>query len=120
MLGELDSANNPGFTSYSLKHYGVSDNVVLDLTGVEFFGASCFASLHRFNVKHIANGGYWALVPSRSVSRLLRICDPEGALPTAESVEGALFMLRDPWALLSSDQTAAIPDESEFRASAAG
>jgi hypothetical protein len=34
-----------------------------------------------------AADAHWAMVPSRAVSRLLAICDPDGALPITESVK---------------------------------
>ena len=32
----------------------------------------------------------WTVVPSKAVSRLLRICDPDNALPLAETVPDGL------------------------------
>ena len=36
----------------------------------------------------------WALVPSAAVTRLLRICDPDSALPICRNVDAALSALR--------------------------
>jgi anti-anti-sigma regulatory factor len=63
---------------------------VLDLTGVDFFGTAGFSALHTLNVRCAGEKIEWALAPSRAVTRLLRICDPDSALPICDSVEAAL------------------------------
>ncbi len=56
----------------------------MDLRGLEFFGTAGFSALHTINVRCAGAGVRWAVVPSKAVSRLLRICDPDNALPVAE------------------------------------
>ncbi|BBX35423.1 STAS domain-containing protein [Mycolicibacterium mageritense DSM 44476 = CIP 104973] len=92
--GELDASNAPEFADYALGYVARSQKLVLDLNAVEFFGATCFATLHTLNVQCAGEGIYWALTPSKAVSRVLRICDPDGALPTSPSVAAALAMLQ--------------------------
>ena len=36
----------------------------------------------------------WAVIPSAAVTRLLRICDPDSALPICRTVDAALSTLR--------------------------
>ncbi|MFS0897909.1 STAS domain-containing protein [Mycolicibacterium litorale] len=91
--GELDAANAQHFADFALRH--AEQQLVLDLTGVEFFGTSGFSALHTLNVRCAGSNIDWLLVPSAAVSRLLRICDPDAALPWSESVEAALTALRD-------------------------
>ena len=88
--GELDAANADGFLSYTTGHCGRMTQLVLDLTGVEFFGTAGFSALQTLNVRCAADGIEWVLVPSREVNRLLRICDPESALPVQPTIEAAL------------------------------
>ena len=71
--GEIDAANAQQFVDYALRHSAHIDRLVLDLTGVEFFGTAGFSALH-----------------SAAVPRLLRICDPDSALPICTSVDTAL------------------------------
>ena len=88
--GELDAANAHEFVDYSLRHSAHTDRLVLDLTGIEFFGTAGFSALHTLNVRCAAEKIEWAMAPSAAVSRLLRICDPDSALPMCETVETAL------------------------------
>jgi anti-anti-sigma factor len=88
--GELDAANAQPFVDYALRHAAHMDRLVLDLTGVDFFGTAGFSALHTLNVRCAAEKIEWALAPSAAVTRLLRICDPDSALPICTSVETAL------------------------------
>jgi anti-anti-sigma factor len=88
--GELDAANAQEFVDYALRHSAHTDRLVLDLTGVQFFGTAGFSALHSVNVRCAAEKIEWALVPSPAVTRLLRICDPDSALPVCDTVEAAL------------------------------
>ena len=87
--GELDAANAQQFVDYALRHAAQTDRLVLDLTGVEFFGTAGFSALHSVNVRCAAEKIEWALAPSLAVTRLLRICDPDSALPICDTVEAA-------------------------------
>jgi anti-anti-sigma factor len=88
--GELDAANTPEFVDYALRHAPHTERLVLDLSGVDFFGTAGFSALHTVNVRCAGEKIEWALVPSSAVTRLLRICDPESALPIRASVDAAL------------------------------
>jgi anti-anti-sigma factor len=88
--GELDAANADQLADYVQRSATYSRSLVLDLRGLEFFGIAGFSALHMINVRCVKADVHWALVPSPSVSRLLQICDPDGLLPTAESVDAAL------------------------------
>jgi anti-anti-sigma factor len=88
--GEVDAANAQEFVDYSLRHAPHMDRVVLDLTGVDFFGTAGFSALHTLNVRCAAEKIEWALTPSAAVARLLRICDPDSALPICDTVDAAL------------------------------
>jgi anti-anti-sigma factor len=88
--GEVDAANAQAFVDYALRHAAHTDRLVLDLTGVDFFGTAGFSALHTLNVRCAAEKIEWALAPSAAVTRLLRICDPDSALPICTSVETAL------------------------------
>jgi anti-anti-sigma factor len=68
--------------------------LVLDLTGVEFFGTAAFSALHTLNVRCARGGTDWILVPSAAVRRLLAICDPDATLPTAATPDTAATQLQ--------------------------
>jgi anti-anti-sigma factor len=93
--GELDAANAAQFVDYALRHAAHIDRLVLDLTGVEFFGTAGFSALHSVNVRCAGEKIEWALAPSSAVTRLLRICDPDLALPICTSVDTALSAVQN-------------------------
>jgi anti-anti-sigma factor len=98
--GELDAANAGQLADYVQRCAAFSKLLILDLSGLEFFGTAGFSALHTINVRCAKADVQWAVVPSRAVSRLLRICDPEHALPTAESANAALAGQTQPRRLL--------------------
>ncbi len=91
--GEIDQANAHTLAEYSLAHLARGCGLILDLTGLQFFGAAGFSALHRISVSCANAGTDWALVPGSAVSRLLRICDADRLLPSVDSVSAALATL---------------------------
>ncbi|OBG26824.1 sulfate transporter [Mycobacterium alsense] len=79
--GELDAANADQLDDYVQRTIRRSRRVILDVRGLEFIGTAGFSALHRINVACSAAQANWSMVPSPAVSRLLRICDPDGTLP---------------------------------------
>ncbi len=99
--GELDAANGAQFVDFAMRHAEATDRMVIDLTGLTFFATAGFTALHTLNVQCVGEEIRWALVPSAAVDRLLRICDPDSALPVCADVEQALTTVRsDPPRLL--------------------
>ncbi|MFV8053412.1 STAS domain-containing protein [Mycobacterium sp. 48b] len=94
VTGELDASNGTELTEWGTRHSRPSGQLVLDLSAVEFFGAGCFAGLHTLNVRCAGENIDWVLIPSTSVSRVLGICDPAGALPISTGLPEALSLLR--------------------------
>jgi anti-anti-sigma factor len=92
--GDLDASNAQEFVDYALQDAERTERMALDLSGVEFFATAGFSALHTVNVRCAAAGVEWVLVPSNSVSRLMRICDPDSALPIAPTMRAALARLR--------------------------
>ena len=88
--GEIDAANAQALVDYALRHGDRINRLVLDLSGVEFFGTSGFSALHTLNVRCAGESITWASVPSPAVTRLLRICDPDSLLPFFGGVDTAL------------------------------
>jgi anti-anti-sigma factor len=88
--GEIDAANSQELVDYALRHGDRIHRMVLDMSGVEFFGTSGFTALHALNVRCAAASITWASVPSAAVKRLLWICDPDSALPFYDGVDTAL------------------------------
>lgn len=88
--GEIDASNAQEFVDYALHHGAHIRRLVLDLSGVEFFGAAGFSALHTLNVRCAGESIEWASVPSAAVSRLLRVCDPDSTLPIRNGIAEAL------------------------------
>jgi anti-anti-sigma factor len=92
--GDIDGTNAHTLTEYSLAHLARCRVLILDLTHLEFFGAVGFSALHRISVSCAGAGIDWALVPGDAVSLVLRVCDPDGLLPTADTVSAVLASLK--------------------------
>jgi anti-anti-sigma factor len=88
--GEIDAANADHLGDYALQVAGDCRYLVLDLSGVEFFGTDGFSTLHTLNVRCAEAGVRWVMVPSMAVNRVLRICDPRGGLRAADTLDAAL------------------------------
>jgi anti-anti-sigma factor len=88
--GELDASNAYQLCEYVQRCAAHSQSVILNLSGLEFFGTAGFSVLHTINVRCAGANLRWAVVPSKAVSRLLRICDPDNALPVTKSVPAIL------------------------------
>lgn len=85
--GELDASNANKLADYVQRCFTHSTSViVVDLSGLKFFGTAGFSALHLINVRCAGANLRWAVVPGTAVSRLLRICDPDNTLPLVKSV----------------------------------
>jgi anti-anti-sigma factor len=94
--GDIDASNVDALTEYTLGRVNGYRGLVLDLSGLDFFGAEGFSALHRISVNCARVGTGWAIVPGSAASRVLRICDPQDSLPLADTVEAALGRLTAP------------------------
>jgi anti-anti-sigma factor len=92
--GELDAANAAEFIHYVSAVLPSTDRLVLDLSAIRFFGTAAFSALHTVSVRAAGHGVNWVLIPSREVTRLLRICDPDAALPAQDDLPAALACVR--------------------------
>jgi anti-anti-sigma factor len=84
--GELDASNATQLADYFDLCIAHSTPLILDLSDLKFFGTAGFSALHLINVKCAGANLRWAVVPSKGVARLLRICDPDNTLPLITSV----------------------------------
>lgn len=98
--GEIDAVNAGDFADYALRHTGKAERVAVDLTDVQFFGTAGLSALTAIDERCSATDTDWVLVPSKAVSRLLRICDPDSAWHTCYSVAAALSTLNGKTPLL--------------------
>jgi anti-anti-sigma factor len=92
--GEIDGSNASTLTDYAFVNAVRCRGLILDLSGLQFFGTEGFSALHRISVRCAEADIRWMLVPGAAVSRLLRICDPHGSLPAVDTVGEALTNLQ--------------------------
>jgi anti-anti-sigma factor len=92
-VGEIDAANSADLCTFIEDHLGGYQQLVLDLSRLDFFGTDGFSVLHTINVRCSRRGIDWIVVPGSEVSRMLRVCDPEGTLATATNIVSAVAAL---------------------------
>ncbi len=92
--GDIDGTNASALAEYALTNIARCRGLILDLSYLKFFGTDGFSALLRVSVRCARAGTSWKLVPGAAVSRLLLICDPDGSLPTVDSVDSALAGLQ--------------------------
>jgi len=90
--GAIDAVNAAAFASYALRDAGNTSTLVIDLTRVDFFGVDGFSALNTISVRCAASNIDWAIATSPTVARVLRICDPAGAMPCAGTPAAAQLM----------------------------
>lgn len=88
-VGAIDAANAEAFARCALARADASKPLIIDLIGLDFFGTAGFSALHTLNVQCARARIRWAVAASGAVARVLRICDPAGALPVADTLAGA-------------------------------
>jgi anti-anti-sigma factor len=94
--GGLDACNARDLAEYVEGVLDAKRRLIVDLRGLNFFGTQGFSSLHYINVTCSRRDVNWVIVPGTEVSRLLRICDPEYALPVATTLESAIGTVSRP------------------------
>lgn len=95
-VGEMDAHNARGLAEYIETILDAKRRLIVDLRGLTFFGTQGFSALHYVNVTCSRRDVNWVVLPGREVTRLLRICDPESALPVADSLESAIAAVTTP------------------------
>lgn len=93
--GDIDGTNAGALTDYAAVETVRCRGMIVDLSGLEFFGTEGFVAMHRISVSCARAAIGWVVVPGAAVSRLLRICDPQGLLPTDDTIDTALATLRE-------------------------
>ena len=91
--GDLDATNARALGRFVERHTGVSKQLVLDLSDVEFFGSEGFAALHYVSVHCARHDVDWLFIGGRAVRRIVAICDPDAELPLADGLAAALARL---------------------------
>jgi anti-anti-sigma factor len=91
--GDVDATNRQSLGRFVARHTRVSKQLILDLTSVDFFGSQGFTALYYVSVQCARRDVDWMIAGSRTVQRILQICDPDGELPLIADLEAALARL---------------------------
>ena len=91
--GDIDATNCHAFGRFVDRHTGVSRQLIVDLSGVDFFGSQGFAALHYIGVQCARRDVDWLIVGGPAVERIVRVCDPDAALPVVPEIADALERL---------------------------
>ena len=94
--GEIDAANALSLSKYVEPWLETTSRVIVDLGTLGFFGTQAFSILHRLNVMCSRHNVNWVVVSGPEVDRLLRICDPDGGLPVAATLDDAIAAVTRP------------------------
>jgi anti-anti-sigma factor len=93
VTGEVDATNREALGHFVMRHTGISRQLVLDLSMVDFFGTQGFTALYYLGVQCARRDVDWMIVANRMVTRIVAICDTAGDLPMAGSLNAALSRL---------------------------
>lgn len=88
--GEIDAANALALSKYAEAEMATTSRLIVDLQALDFFGIQGFSILHRINVMCSRHAVNWMVIPGTEVNRVLSICDPDGGLPVAETLDDAI------------------------------
>lgn len=91
--GDVDATNRQALGRFIARHTRVSKQLILDLTGVDFFGSQGFTALYFVSVQCARRDVDWMIAGGRAVLRILRICDPDAELPVACDIAAAFARL---------------------------
>ncbi len=73
VAGDIDATKRQALGRFVERHIRVSHELILDLTGVDFFGSQGFTALHYIGVRCAGRDVDWMLVCNRSVRRIVRM-----------------------------------------------
>ncbi|BBZ30103.1 hypothetical protein MMAD_43980 [Mycolicibacterium madagascariense] len=96
VTGEVDAANALTLSSYVENEMETTSRLIVDLRSLEFFGTQGFSILHRINVMCSRFAVNWVLLAGTEADRVLHICDPDGGLPVADTMEDAIAAVTRP------------------------
>jgi anti-anti-sigma factor len=90
VTGEIDAANALSLGKYVEAELDSVSRLIVDLRTLTFFGTQGFSILHRINVMCSRHAVNWVALAGTEVDRVLEICDPDGGLPVADTMEHAI------------------------------
>jgi anti-anti-sigma regulatory factor len=95
VTGVIDELNVDVITAQAKSCVIPEKPFILDLSGVTSFAGHGIALFDAVDEVCTALGEEWSVIASQPVSRALRLCGVDGAVPTANSVPDALHHFSD-------------------------
>jgi anti-anti-sigma regulatory factor len=95
VAGTVDESNVDQVIRYALRFNLPDKAFVLDLSGVDVFGAQAVRLLYAVDDACTAAGLEWAVIPSQAVSLTLLVSRGDVDFPTATTVHEALQFFAD-------------------------
>ncbi|MBP1823170.1 STAS domain-containing protein [Mycobacterium sp. OAE908] len=89
VIGELDASNSKQFEASIDQLVSSGEPFVIDLADVDFMSSPAIRPFFKLVTERVAARPWGLVVPSR-LQALLRICDPNEALPVASCLADAL------------------------------
>ncbi|MET0896294.1 MAG: STAS domain-containing protein [Mycobacterium sp.] len=89
VAGDVDAVNGRALGGYAERHTGTSQQLILNLQAVDFFGSQGFTALYYISVHCTRSDVDWMILAGPPVRRLLAICDPGNELPVAADIDTA-------------------------------
>lgn len=93
VTGDVDATNRQALGHFVERHIRISQQLIVDLSKVDFFGSQGFTALHYVSVHCARRDVDWMIVGNRAVDRILRICDSEAELPVVHDLGVAVDRL---------------------------
>jgi len=81
VVGDVDASNAAQLAEYVFQRSANCLELVVDLRAVDFFGSAGLTTLLKIAERCDRANVTWTVIPSRAVSRVLDICDPQQTLP---------------------------------------
>ena len=91
--GEVDAVNADALRDYAMSVLRDARRLVLDFSGVKFFGTAGVSALQTLRVAGTAAGTESVMVVSAAVARVLRMCDPAGVMVAVGTLAAGIAVL---------------------------
>ena len=94
VTGDVDATNRQALGRFVARHTRASQQMILDLSRVDFFGSQGFTALFYVSVHCARREVDWMIVGNRAVNRILCICDCDAELPVVDDLGAAMHRHR--------------------------
>ncbi len=93
VTGDVDATIRQALGRFVARHTRASQQMILDLSRVDFSGSQGFTALFYVSVHCARRDVDWMIVGNRAVNRILCICDCDAELPVVDDLGAAMHRL---------------------------